>query len=259
MTKRTTILVVLLTFFIGCASSQKKAEEARAKDPRYQFNLGLFYFNSNNLDEAVKYLNRCLSLDPRYYQAYNALGLVFSMKGNLPEAVKYYQRSLEISPEFSEAHNNLGIVYLELGYVDKGEAEFLKVLSDPAYPTKELPNYNLARLSCARKDFDKALVYVDTAIKLNNRLAMAHNLRGYILENQNKLTEAIESYRQAVKLVPEDVNFNFNLGVAYFKNSEWSKAAGIFQAIAPQITDPQMRESVNSYMKMIKEKGGLGS
>lgn len=249
-------LFVLLACTSACASSQQKINEARAKDPRYQYSLGVFHLNSGNPDEAIKYLNRSLALDPRYYLAYNALGLANSMKGNLQQAVKDYERCLEIAPEFSEARNNLGTVFQELGFIDQAESEFLKVINDRNYPTKELPNYNLARLDFAKGNLDQAMVYVEAAIKLNSRFAMAHNLKGLILEKQERLDEAIQSYKQAAKLVPEDVNFNVNLGMAYFKNQQWGNAEGIFQTILPRITDPQMREQVNTYLKEIKSKGG---
>jgi Tfp pilus assembly protein PilF len=257
MRKSRILLCVLLACLTGCASSQKKISEAREKDPRYQYSLGVYYLDSGNPDEAIKYLSRSLSLDPRYYLAYNALGLATSMKGNLPEAVKNYERCLQIAPDFSEARNNLGSVYQELGFIDKAEAEFLKVINDRTYATKELPNYNLARLCFMRGDFDQSMAYDEVAIKLNSRFAMAHNLKGLILEKQDKLVDAIDSYKQAVKIVPEEVNFNFNLGAAYFKNSEWGKAGGIFQTILPRISDPEMKDKTTTYLKEIREKGGL--
>ncbi|OGD22260.1 MAG: hypothetical protein A2W03_09210 [Candidatus Aminicenantes bacterium RBG_16_63_16] len=257
MPKSRALLCVVLACLAGCASSQKKISEAKAKDPRYQYSLGVFYLNSGNPDEAIKYLNRSITVDPRYYLAHNALGLAASMKGNLPEAVKSYERCLEIAPDFSEARNNLGSVYQELGFIDKAESEFIKVINDRSYTTKELPNYNLARLYFTRGDTDRALAYVESAIKLNSRFAMAHNLKGLILEKQGKLVDAIDSYKQAVRIVPEDVNFNFNLGSAHFKNNEWGKAGEVFQAILPRISDPQMRDQVNAYLKEIREKGGL--
>jgi tetratricopeptide (TPR) repeat protein len=256
MTKQKVVFIVLLACLAGCASSQKKAEEERAKDPRYQYSLGVFYLNGGKPDEAMKYLNRAVSLDPRYYLAYNAQGLALSMKGDLQGAVKDYERCLEISPEFSEARNNLGSVYQELGFVDKAEAEFLKVLSDRNYATKELPNYNLARLYFTEGKYDQALSCADAAIKINARLAMAHNVRGLILEKQDKLLDAIDSFRQAVKIVPEDVTFGLNLGEAYLKDNDWGKAAGVFQGILPQVTDPQLRDKINVYLKQIAEKGG---
>jgi len=256
MPKSRVLLCVLLACLTGCASSQKKASQAREKDPRYQYSLGVFYLNSGQPEEAIKYLNRAITLDPRDHLAYNALGLAVSMQGNLPEAVKSYERCLEIAPDFSEARNNLGSVYQELGFIDKAETEFVKVINDRNYPTKELPYYNLARLYFTRGDLDQAMAYGEAALKLNSRFSMARNLKGLILEKQGRLADAIESYRQAVKLVPEDINFNFNLGAAYFKNSEWAKAGEIFQQILPRISDPETRNRVNAYLKEIREKNG---
>ncbi len=257
MMRKSRILVcVLLALLAGCASSQKKISQAREKDPRYQYSLGVFYLNNGNADEAIEYLNRSLSLDPRNYLAYNARGLATAMKGNLPEAVKDYEKCLELAPDFSEARNNLGSVYQELGFVDKAEAEFLKVVNDRAYPTKELPNYNLARLYFTRGDLDQALAYDEAAIKLNVRFAMAYNLKGLILEKQDRLDAAIDSFKQAVKTVPDDLNFNFNLGEAYFRNKEWVSAEGVFQAILPRLTDAAQKDKALGYLKEIRQKKG---
>lgn len=252
--RKLTVIVVLISL-VSCASSQKKLQQAREKDPQYQYNIGLFYLNSNNMDEAIKYLNRSLALNPRYHLALNALGLAQSMKGNLEEAVKLYLRCLEIVPSFSEARNNLGTVYQELGYIDKAENAFRQVIEDPSYPHKELPYYNLARLSFIRNDMEKALFYVENAIKLSNRFHMGYNLKGLILENQNRLDEAIDCFLQAVKIVPDDVDYNFDLGEAYFKKGEFNRAGEILEKIAPLVLEPQMKEKLDSYLKTIKNRG----
>ncbi|MDH7511604.1 MAG: tetratricopeptide repeat protein [Clostridiales bacterium] len=255
MKMRRLLGIVVLVSLVSCASSQKKLQQAREKDPQYQYNVGLFYLNSNNVDEAIKHLNRSLALNPRYHLALNALGLAQSMKGNLEEAVKHYLRCLEIAPAFSEARNNLGTVYQELGYIDKAEEAFGRVIEDPGYRHKELPYYNLARLSFIRDDTEKALFYVENAIKLNNRFHMGYNLKGLILENKNRLDEAIDSFRQALRIVPGDVNYNFNLGEAHFKNGDFSRALEILEKIAPLVVEPKTKEKLDSYLKTMKNRG----
>lgn len=249
-----TLIILICLSLLSCASAQKKTEKAREKDPHYQYNIGLFYLNSNNIDEAIKYFNKALSLDPSHYQSLNALGLANSMRGNLQEAINLYQKCLQISPGFAEARNNLGTIYQEIGDLDKAEEQFKKVIDDPSYTHKELPYYNLARLYFNRGDFEKARFHVDIAIKLNTRFALAYNLRGLILENQDNLFGAIESFKMAAKIVPDDVNFSFNLGAAYFKNDDLDKAAEILEKISPQVIELEMKEKLNSYLKAIKEK-----
>jgi tetratricopeptide (TPR) repeat protein len=243
-----------------CASSQQKQQQARAKDPRYQYNMGLAYLNQSyinpsHIDTAISYFVKALALDTRFYQAWNAIGLAHSLKGNLAEAAKAYQKCLEISPQFTEAHNNLGTIYQEQNQLDKAEAEFQKALLDASYPARELPYYNLARLYFLQDRLDLAYEHVQKAIQVRPRLAMAHNLKGVILEKQNNLEDAVSAYEQALKIVPDDVQFNFNLAVAYFKLNELGKAKQIFLKISPLATDPGMKVKVSQYLKDLAKKG----
>src|SRR4030067_459072 len=135
--KKTMILAIALGLCLAtCASSQKKLQQAKEKDPQYQYSMGAVYLNNNNLDEAIRLFNKALSLDPRHFQSLNALGLAYSMKGDLRQAEKSFQKCLEVSPNFMEAHNNLGMIYQEMGFLDKAEEEFKRVITDPTYASK---------------------------------------------------------------------------------------------------------------------------
>jgi Tfp pilus assembly protein PilF len=242
-----------------CASSQAKIQRAREKDPKYQYNVGLYFLNQNNVDEATKYFVKALSLDTRYYLAWNALGLAHSSKGRFDESVKAYQKCLEINPQFTEARNNLGTVYQEMKLFDKAENEFKSALLDLGYQNRELPYYNLARLDVLRGRLDEALDNVQKAIQIKPRLAMAHDLRGLIYEKLNSLGQAIASYEAAVKIVPEEIPFNFHLAVAYFKNGDYAKAKEIFVKISGMVADAESRDTIANYLKMIRDKGQTAS
>ena len=253
------LVLALCAVMVFCASAQKKAEKAKATDPKYQYNLGLVYLNQSNLnpaniDEAIKCFVKSLSLDTQYYLAWNALGLAHSLKGNLEESAKAYQKCLEIYPEFTEAHNNLGTIYQELNQLDKAEAEFQKALKDAAYPTRELPYFNLARLYFVQDRLDLALDNAQKAVQTKPRLAMAHNLMGMILERQDKLADALAAYQQAVKIVPDDVLFSYNLAAAYFKAREFARAKELFLKISPLVLDPDLKARVSQYLKDLAGK-----
>jgi len=255
MRPKAIVVLAVCTHLAFCASSQAKIQKAREKDPKYQYNLGSFYLNQNNVDEAVKYFVKALSLDTRYYLAWNALGLAHFMKGRLDESVKAYQKCLEINPQFTEARNNLGTAYQEMKLFDKAEDEFKKASLDVGYQYRALPYSNLARLYVLQGRLDEALENVQKSIQIQPRLAMAHNLRGIIFEKRDNLVEAIASYEQAVKIVPEDLLFNYNLAVACFKYEDYAKAKEIFLKISPRITDAETRDAITRYLKAISEKG----
>jgi type IV pilus assembly protein PilF len=251
---KATIALIACLGLTFCASAQKKQARAREKDPQYQYNLGLFYLNGNSVDEALKYLDRSLSLNPRSFLAWNAVGLARSIKGDLQASVAAFQKALEINPGFTEAHNNLGTIYQELGFADKAEAEFRKALEDPAYLSLELPHYNLARLYYTQNRFDDANDEVERSIRLKARFAMAHNLKGLILERKGDLPGAVDAYGLAVKFVPDDPTFGFNLGAALFKNNEFERAKEILERVSPRITDPETKAKLKEYLDAIKGK-----
>ncbi len=256
------LLVLCCATFVFCASAgqrQQKVNKAKEKDPEYQYNVGLVYLNQSNvdpknIDEAMKYFVKCLALDTRFYLAWNGVGMAQSLKGNLAESAKAYLKCLEINPRFAEAHNNLGTIYQEMGQLDKAEAEFKAAATDPTYISRELPYFNLARLYFVQDRLDEAYADVQMAINIKPRMGMAHNLRGQILEKQNKEEEAVFSFEQAVKLVPDDVLFGYNLGVAYFRNGELDRARDTLLKISPRVTDPEMRDNITKILKQISEK-----
>jgi Tfp pilus assembly protein PilF len=248
-----TVLVICagLSF---CASSQAKIQRAREKDPKYQYNLGLFFLNQNDVENATKYLIKSLTLDTDYYLSWNALGLAHSMRGRLDESAKAYEKCLAVNPQFTEARNNLGTVYQEMNRLPEAESEFRKALADLTYQNRELPYFNLARLYVLQGRLDEALDNVGKAIQVKPRLAMAYNLRGLVYEKKNSLAEAISSYEAAVKIVPEEVPFSYNLAVAYFKNTDYARAKEIFVKIQAKVTDAEMRDTISRYLRLIGER-----
>jgi Flp pilus assembly protein TadD len=176
------------------------------------------------------------------------------MKGNFQEATAAFQKSLEINPQFTEARNNLGTIYQELRFVDKAEQEFKKALEDVNYSSRELPYYNLARLYFLMDRIDEAYENVQRAIQIKKRLAMAHDLKGQILERKGDIEGAIDSYEEAVGLVPNETGFGFNLGAAYFKNSEFEKAREVLERISPQVRDQETKDKIKEYLDIIKGK-----
>jgi len=126
-----------------------------------------------------------------------------------------------------------------MNQLDKAEAEFRTALQDLTYQNRELPYFNLARLNVLQNRLDEALDNVLKALQIRPRLAMAHNLRGLIYEKLNNPVEAVASYEQAVKIVPDDVLFNYNLAVAYFKNGDYSRSKEIFHKIQARSRTPR--------------------
>ena len=65
--------------FVKAARIAYKQPKAREEDPQYQHNLENIYLNQDNYDEAHRYFNKSLSLNPQYHMARNSIRLVPGM------------------------------------------------------------------------------------------------------------------------------------------------------------------------------------
>lgn len=251
------IIFLLSLSLIFCASPQKKLQESRKKDSFYQYNMGLFFINEGSIDEAIKYLKTSLNLKPNFDLALCSLGLAYFMKGDLEQSIKYYRSCIKVNPSLTEAHNFLGTAYQEMGFIDQAEREYRIAIVDEKFKSRHLPFYNLAKLYITKDKLNEALVYVEEALKIYNNFTMAYNLKGIIFERLKRLPDAIDSYLRALdRLTPEgrdqDVNIRFNLAVAYFKNNEYSKAKEIFERMYLKVTDLEMKDKIDRYLRIIK-------
>jgi len=248
------IIVGLCCWLTFCASATNNLQKQQEKDPRYQYNMGLFYLNNGNPDQAIQYFNKSLKLNSNSFLTYNGLGLAYLMKHELEKARDYFQKALSLNPKFSEAHNYLGTVFQEMGLLEQAEKEYRSAVADPDYKSKELPYYNLARLYLLKNQLQEALFYVNQSLEINKTMVMAYNLKGIILEKQEKFQEAIDNYLKGLKYAKDDINLNFNLAVAYFKNKDFDHARELFEKILLQSPDPDMKAQVNEYLKIINKR-----
>jgi tetratricopeptide (TPR) repeat protein len=199
-------LVPILT--AACASSQKRLEAQREKDPQYQYEKAVICMNAGLTDDAIPYLNQALALDSRHAASLNLLGLAHMIKGNLPAAVAALEKCVEAAPAFSDGHNNLATALLESGQAERASAEYRK-----AYELDENYNasFNLAKIEFLQGRHEAALDYVVRSLRKNNKSLLAFNLQGLILEALGRLDEAMASYEAALKIVPGELNVEFNL------------------------------------------------
>jgi len=247
------VFVLICVFMISCVTSQEKIQRQREKDPHYQYNLGIFYINNGQAEKAMEHLNKSLSLDPNNTLTLIGLGLAQSMQGNFKEAEKYYKKALTMDPTLAEAHNYLGSVYQEMGMLDKAEQEFFKAAQNESYHSRELPYYNLARLYLVKEDNERALEYIKKSLELNDDLVMSLNLYAVLSERFERYDEAIDSYKKALKISPDEINIKFNLAGAYLKKGDYVNAEQVLLEIKPQAQDPEMKENIDKYLEIIEE------
>jgi Flp pilus assembly protein TadD len=249
------VMGALSLALIHCAPSSKKIARDKEKDPQYQYEKAVVAMRYGLVDEAIKYIDQALALDPNHAASYNLLGMAQFKNKNYAAAAEAYEKYLEFNTKDSEAAANLGFVYEEMGESDKAETAYRKSVELDGNANA---SFGLAKLYFEQKKLPEALDFAQKSIANNGRFPAVHNLLGVILNQLGRYEEAVVSFQNALKLAPDDLNLSINLGIAYINTKDYAKAREIFEKTLPQVQDPSLKAKINEYLKLIEERSVRG-
>jgi tetratricopeptide (TPR) repeat protein len=96
------------------------------------YSLGYFFFDTGNLDEAQRSLERAIEIRPAEATQYCFLGLVLLESGRVDQAEQSIRHAMDLSPEWVTFHYALAEVYLAEGNVNAAQDELqLELASHP--------------------------------------------------------------------------------------------------------------------------------
>jgi serine/threonine-protein kinase len=159
-------------------------------------------------NNAIRYYEEALRLDPNYALAYCGLADNYAYMGSVvmpeKEAIakekEFAQKALELDPELAEAHMSLALVLV---------ADF---------------------------DWRNGLKEFDRALELNPNLAFAYELQSWTLNGLGRFDEAIAKTRKAVELDP--LNPFFQMSLSFYQYWARQYDAAIAQARKTLAMDP---------------------
>jgi len=190
-------------------------------------NLGLWYLENNQLEEAGAQYEKAMKLRPNSYKAYNNLGMIYSRQGRKQEAIESYKKALAIKPDYALGYNNVAVIYKELGQYDEAISYYRKALAiEPEFYEGCV---NLGNLYRILDQPEEALALYRKAAQLRPQNAELHNDIGLLLTGLGKPDEALTYYRKALEVKPRFAEACANLGVAYKELGEVPEAIAAFR------------------------------
>ena len=143
-----------------------KAIELKPDYPIALANLANSYNLLNKLDDALNYANKAIEINPNLDWSYSVKANVFTKLGKLDEAEKTFDLAVKINSNSPEVYNNRGYFYEETGKFDEAEKDFIKA-EKLGLQNKAMLYNNFAVLYRRKKEFDKALLYLEKAREEN--------------------------------------------------------------------------------------------
>ena len=169
----------------------KYLEEAIQLDPKqidYRFYLGLSYEKLDQLKKSVAVYEEILRMDPEDARTLLQLSSVKSRQGKVKEGLRLLDRAASLAPDDPNIRFNLGIMQLKAGLRDEAAKSFDWVIETSA-ELRQPALYHLGLAYFEEQRYEKSRKAMSQAIELDPTSPYGKNAR-YFLEQMDQMIRA---------------------------------------------------------------------
>ncbi len=178
--------------------------------------------HKKTLEAALEEYRIAMEYSADFAASRHNLGNYYSNRNNPDEALLNFKEAIAIDDEFYPAKVNMAMLYNRLGQNDNAEI----ILKDVVNNHPEVPDafYSLGLLLAEQQKYEEALIYLKKASELMPYYARIHYNMGLLLNYLGRKTEAEESLLRTVEIEPDNIDFIYALADFYIKTGNLPRA-----------------------------------
>jgi tetratricopeptide (TPR) repeat protein len=169
---------------------------------RAVYGYGLELSNAGDTDEAEKYYERTIEINPVYPEPHYALAFLRLGQGRYDEAIEHAEHHADLNEEDPEPHIVIGNAWFHQGDMVKASEAYRKAVDRDPEHTNAL--YNLANTLTATGNVKEAREVLDSALKLSQTYAL-YQMRASAAERLGDFEPALSDYLSAIELGPQHI------------------------------------------------------
>jgi Flp pilus assembly protein TadD len=236
----------------------------KTADAAYPLYLrGKIHLDAREPAKAVPGLELAVKLRPDFAEAWSDLG---EARRNLLDdagALEAFQRSVELSPEDSVAQTRYGSKLLEMGNAHEAVPHLqAAVRLDPknqsalnSLQTALRKNGQTAQADAVGRQLAEVIRERDSNDQ-NLMKAMEANDRGTAMDKSGDVRGAIEKYRAALALQPDNAGIRANLAIALLKDGQWDEGLSqLREALKRDPHNPNFQRAFEDALEQAKAHG----
>ncbi|MEO8199103.1 MAG: DUF4388 domain-containing protein [Gemmatimonadota bacterium] len=228
-------------------STVPKATEGRVDEHR---NLGIAFYKTGMLDEAMREFRRVADLRPREPSAAFYLGLIALRQARWPEAVADLRQAAEIGGPRPAVLHNLGFALEQMGKLDEAEAAYADAVGRARDDARYMLSWGVAALK--RGDFTVAVARLARARELWGERTPAQTwywAAALAAAGTDDLVGAVETARAGVVGHPNNAVLRNNLAVLLELTGDLVEAESMARsAFAEEPTFSQISKNLGDLM-----------
>ena len=198
-------------------------------DYTIRYNLGAAVELANKdyqeeLKQTEKVLKQVLQSNPQDVQKQVELGITYELQGELAKSAGAFEEALKYQPNRLELYSLLGPIYERQERYDEALRTYLRLEKlDP-----NLPAIVFGAMASIyhfhKKMLPEALQYVQKALAVDATSWRLHNLLGVIYTDKKEFGGAVDAFKSAMQLVPNEPMPHSDLAKAYLAQGRYDDA-----------------------------------
>ncbi|NIP53058.1 MAG: DUF5107 domain-containing protein [Phycisphaerae bacterium] len=207
--------------------------------------------------DPYNYYEEALRRDPGDSRTNTILGINYTKRAMFRQAEQKLRKAIErISAEYTrpghtEAYYHLGLALRAQGKLDEAYDMFYRATWDSAFHSPAY--YQLAELSCRKKDFTSALEQIDRSLSTNALNSKALSIKATVLRKLGRFKQAKQVALKVISVDPLDF---LAMNELYLAESGLRSKTRAKKALA-DLTG-KMRNEVESYLELAVDYGNCG-
>jgi tetratricopeptide (TPR) repeat protein len=197
--------LILLLVILACQKqeSDKIPITTSSDEARTAFQKGRDLSERLKREEAIKYFEKAITLDPNFALAHLSLAFMLT---NTKETFAEIDTAASLVDKVSEGEKLyiLGTQASVNGMTSKEREYFQKLVEN--YPGDERAQFRMGMYYFRQQDYNIALGFFRRATEINPDFSLAYNILGYTHRYLENYTEAEEAFKKYIDLVPKDPN-----------------------------------------------------
>lgn len=186
------------------------------------FEKGIRAGNSKNWDKAIELTKTSLRIDPEFFDGWANLGYYYQQKNDYENAIFAYNRAYGLDSLNTSIAKQVAVDYFNSGRVPEAIAVLEKIV-EKGKPDAMVYVY-LSQMYTANNDPEKSDIMLNKAIELdpnNPELIFEAGLAKFF---QKKYDDAIFYFKRVLELKPGDRDALYNLSISQFNAEKYDDA-----------------------------------
>ena len=204
----------------------QNALQTNPQNQTVKFWLGKVFYSQGNYRKTIEQLKPLveqLAKDSAgQMQTVQMLGLSYYVSGQLSEAIPYFEKLVQWQPENGEIAYALGVSYIQTRQPEKSRIVFADLFKVPA---NSAAAYLMNAKMHVRQQFEEtAQIELSKAIELDPKLPEVHFILGELAIYKADIDKGIEFLKQEIAVNPTNAMAYYRLGEGLSRQLKWDEA-----------------------------------